>query len=166
LLNLHRQLREGRVKKTYLACSLGKIEQGLQLVVEKPLLRFYNKKGERMVKIDLNGQHAITKIKGLETYKHKKYGWVSLLQCEPLTGRTHQIRVHLQSIKLPIFGDQKYGNLNENLYSDFQRMFLHAWKLRFYDLGSDAKVNYVAQIPISFAQVFSEFKFFEDNHTI
>ena len=161
LLNLHRQLREGGVKKTYLAFSQGKIDSGSQMTIKKPLLRFYNKKGERMVKVDPTGQYAITLVRGLETIHHQKYGWVSLLQCEPTTGRTHQIRVHLQSSNLPIFGDKKYGTNNKNSGYDFQRMFLHAWKLKFCDIGSDSKLNHVADIPVSFSDFFSGFKFFK-----
>ena len=161
LLNLHRQLREGRIKKTYLACSQGKIDRGSQLIIRKPLLRFYNKKGERMVKVDPTGQHAITKVIALETVNHKKHGWISLLQCEPITGRTHQIRVHLQSKNLPIFGDQKYGINTKDSRSNCQRMFLHAWKLKFCDFESNSYKNYTADIPITFTEFFSEFKFFD-----
>ena len=161
LLNLHRQLREGGVQKTYLAFAQGKIERGSQLTIKKPLLRFYNKKGERMVKVDPTGQYAITRVRGLETINHKKYGWISLLQCEPITGRTHQIRVHLQSANLPIFGDQKYGTNNRNSTYDFRRMFLHAWKLKFCDIGSDSKISHEAEIPVSFSEFFSGFKFFK-----
>ncbi len=161
LLNLHRQLREGNVKKTYIACSQGRIEYGSQLTVEKPLLRFYNENGERMVKIDQKGQHSITRIRSLGSYDHKKYGWISLIQCQPLTGRTHQIRVHLQSLELPIFGDKKYGNFDQRIKYDFKRMYLHAWKLRFCELGSDLQLNYVAEIPNAFIKTFSEFKFFK-----
>ncbi len=163
LLNLHRQLREGSVKKTYLACSQGRIDAGAQFVVQKPLLRYYNKKGERMVKIDHTGQYAVTKIKGLQTYKHKEYGWLSLLECRPLTGRTHQIRVHLQSLNLPILGDKKYGAIDETFNQGFKRMFLHAWKLRFCDLGVDLKLEYVAHIPASFLKVFPDFNFSKKN---
>ncbi len=162
LLNLHRQIREGKIKKTYIACSHGRAKVETKFIVEKPLMRFQNKKGERMVKIDKNGLYAITKIKCLESYNHQKFGWVSLLQCEPITGRTHQIRVHLQSLNLPIIGDKKYGFFDEYVkYTS--RMFLHAWKLKFSELGSDLKQEYSAKFSTSFFQTFLDFKFFKLN---
>ena len=162
LLHLHRQLREGRIEKTYLACSQGKIDSGSQLVIKKPLLRFYNKKGERMVRVDPTGQYAITKVRAIESIKHEIYGWISLLQCEPVTGRTHQIRVHLQSSNLPIFGDQKYGINTKDAGHNHQRMLLHAWKLKFCDFGDNSKLKYEAVIPATFSEFFSGFKFFKN----
>ena len=59
----------------------------------------------------------------------RRYGVVSLLQCSPETGRTHQIRVHLAHAGQPILGDERYGNVQANTAAGragLKRLFLHA----------------------------------------
>lgn len=79
----------------------------------------------------VNPKIAKTKFRKLG-YHHEKY---TLLEIDLLTGRTHQIRVHLSSIGFPIVGDKIYGNekINREVEEHYalKRQWLHAWKLSF-----------------------------------
>ena len=72
----------------------------------------------------------------------------TLLECRLETGRTHQIRVHLASIKHPIEGDRVYGG---RVKSAFPRQALHAWKLEFDHPRSGKPVAFEAALPADFA---------------
>ncbi len=89
---------------------------------------------KRMCIDGINAKEAITEFRVLEEFVHK-IGKFSLLDINLLTGRTHQIRVHFQSIKHPLVGDQVYGSKKINdFFMDnfgFDRQFLHAYKLEF-----------------------------------
>ncbi|MEK9184089.1 MAG: RluA family pseudouridine synthase, partial [Patescibacteria group bacterium] len=113
-----------QIKKTYIALVYGIIKEKEGLI-NKPLgikhgslKRTVFTKNAKMIK------EAITRYK-VRDYISDKY---SLLEVEPLTGRTHQIRVHLASIGHPIVGDKLYGKKNN---ADMKRHFLHAESLEF-----------------------------------
>ncbi len=139
LTDFHRQLRDGEMRKRYLALVWGRCPAG-QMQIDAPLLKWVNAKGERWVRVDASGQAALTRVRCLQTVDHVVMGAVSLVLCEPVTGRTHQLRVHLASQGLPIIGDPKYGDharekellaaLGSEKSSLLCRMFLHAWQLR------------------------------------
>ena len=129
LTEFHRQLREGEMRKRYLALVWGDWPVGLDQI-DAPLYKWVNAKGERWVRIDPEGQVAITKVKVLQRAQHPQFGKVSLLECEPITGRTHQLRVHLASQGCPIVGDPKYGDYTRDGTLKPKRMMLHAWQLR------------------------------------
>ena len=73
-------------------------------------------------------------------------GPLSLLECRPKTGRTHQIRVHLKHLGHPIAGDRTYGG-----GADFPRQLLHAWKLAITHPATGETMNFTAPIPDDFA---------------
>ena len=126
LVELHRMLREGEVRKTYLALAVGHWRDPKRHV-KLALRKFHTDDGERRVTIDEEGQHAHT-IFTLVGH----HGDFSLLEAELKTGRTHQIRVHLAALKHPIAGDDKYGDfeLNRALKKQgLKRMFLHAARI-------------------------------------
>jgi len=130
LRTLHEKFRAGIVEKNYLALGVGDWQFG-DYTVDAPLLVTHRKGGERHVVIRKDGKPAQTRIKLSRTY-----GKFSLLQCRPLTGRTHQIRVHLQSIEHPIAGDDRYGDRDINARvakHGLKRMFLHAQSIAFPD---------------------------------
>lgn len=130
LRSLHEQFREGRVEKNYLAMVPGDWQYGEQ-VIDAPLLVTHRKNGERHVIIDKEGKQAATRIR-----LSRRYGIYSLLQCQPETGRTHQIRVHLAAEGFPILGDERYGDPDVNARaasSGLKRLFLHAQSIAFPD---------------------------------
>ena len=117
------------INKHYLALVVGQMEND-KGVVDAPL-----KKDEETntVKVAKNGKTAKTVYKLI-----KKYNEYSLLDVTLLTGRTHQIRVHMAYINHPIVGDAKYGDFAVNKEFKqkfgFQSQFLHAYKMGFGDL--------------------------------
>ncbi len=126
LLGLHEMFRASGGRKFYLALVEGDWVNQRQHV-KLPLLKWTTQSGERRVRVDPKGQVAHTVFTCL-----KRFGSYSLVQAELLTGRTHQIRVHLAASGFPIIGDDKYGkDATRTRFSEmgFNRMFLHAWKL-------------------------------------
>ena len=125
---LHAMFREGRVEKTYLALVVGDWQLGEQLV-DMPLLVTHRRGGERHVIVSERGKPAQTRM-----VLSRRYGDYSLMNCAPLTGRTHQIRVHAQAVGFPLAGDERYGDADANRRLKklgLNRLFLHAQSIAF-----------------------------------
>jgi 23S rRNA pseudouridine955/2504/2580 synthase len=131
LRELHERFREGRVEKNYTALVAGKWQLGDQLI-DAPLWTQNRENGERHVVVNSkNGKSAQTNVS-----LSQPYGDCSLMQCAPLTGRTHQIRVHLDHVEFPILGDYRYGDDEANGKAKklgLRRLFLHAQSIAFPD---------------------------------
>lgn len=130
LRTLHALFRDGVVEKNYLALAIGDWQFGEQLI-DEPLLVQNRSGGERHVIVHKEGKSAQTRIRLSRTF-----GQYSLLQCSPLTGRTHQIRVHAQHAGFPLAGDERYGDAEENKKAKLlglPRLFLHAQSIAFPD---------------------------------
>src|SRR5882762_2339119 len=108
LTALHAALREGRVRKEYLALVRGRWRNDKQHV-NLPLKKFISRYGERRVSVDREGKESQTIFR-----KKREIRDYTLLSAELLTGRTHQIRVHLTHLGFPIAGDDKYGDFELN----------------------------------------------------
>lgn len=121
------------IQKKYLTLVKGEIDKDGE--INAPVLK--NSKTQR-VTVSKEGKQAITKYKVVETFK----GY-TLLEVELLTGRTHQIRVHMAYINHPVVGDSKYGDyeLNKELESKygFKNQFLEAYQLDFNKLNNPLK---------------------------
>ncbi len=130
LRQLHARFRDGEVEKNYLGLVVGDWQLGEQLI-DRPLLVTHRKGGERHVVVSNEGKSAATRVQLSRTY-----GKYSLLQCAPLTGRTHQIRVHLEHMDHPLAGDERYGDSEANRAAKklgLKRLFLHAQSIAFPD---------------------------------
>ena len=122
-LSLSRQIQAKRFEKEYLALVWG--DPGPQpAIVEGPILRDPNDR-RRMV-VRSGGRDSVTRFSRLAVYRGGA-DRQSLLHVRPVTGRTHQIRVHLAFARLPIVGDPVYGRRGDD--SGLGRQFLHAWRL-------------------------------------
>jgi 23S rRNA pseudouridine955/2504/2580 synthase len=127
---LHAMFRDGQVEKNYLALAIGDWQQGTQLI-DAPLFVQHRQGGERHVIVSADGKAAQTRVR-----LSKSFGRYSLLQCQPLTGRTHQIRVHAAHAGHPLGGDERYGDAGENQQLKalgLRRLFLHAQSISFPD---------------------------------
>lgn len=118
------------IHKTYLALVCGVVQDEVgyieSFIGRDPIDR------KKMTTIDpVNPKLAQTKFRNIGIIDGK----YSLLEVDLLTGRTHQIRVHLASIGFPIIGDKTYGNERMNTEArekyGLHRQWLHAWKLDF-----------------------------------
>lgn len=134
LRTLHEKFREGQVEKNYLALAIGDWQIGEQLI-DAPLLVTHRQGGERHVIVDPEGKPAATRIQ-----LSRRYSEFSLLQCSPLTGRTHQIRVHALAAGFPLAGDDRYGDADANRRLKklgLPRLFLHAQSIAFPDASGN-----------------------------
>ena len=122
-LALSRQLQAKRFAKEYLALVWG--DPGdTATVVEAPLLR--DPDDRRRVVVRAGGRDAVTRFARIAAWGGGN-DRTALLHVEPVTGRTHQIRVHLAYAHFPIVGDPVYGRRGDT--SGLTRQFLHAWRL-------------------------------------
>ena len=122
-LALSRQLQQQRFAKEYLALVWGDPGE-TETVVEAPVQRDADDR-RRMV-VRAGGRDAVTRFRRVASWGAGS-ARVSLLHVRPVTGRTHQIRVHLAYAHFPIVGDPVYGRRGDS--SGLGRQFLHAWRL-------------------------------------
>jgi 23S rRNA pseudouridine955/2504/2580 synthase len=141
LVELHRMLREGQVEKVYLAVAKG-IPAKSDFDISESLHKYVTSQGERRVAVREDGKASVTKVKVM---KHGDS--FSLLQLRLLTGRTHQIRVHLAHAGYPILGDDKYGDFPLNHQLKTKRLMLHASSLSFKHPLSGAALAFKSSLP-------------------
>lgn len=125
---LHEQLREKVVQKDYLALVRGQWQAHIN-VIKAPLLKNELQSGERIVKVSEQGKPSETRFSIEERYPN-----ATLIKASPITGRTHQIRVHTQYAGHPIACDDRYGDqaFDAKLkQAGLNRLFLHAHSIRF-----------------------------------
>ena len=138
LVKLHEMLRNDHPKKIYLALGVG-AWQPENRHVKFPLVKYTGASGEKMVRVGSqeDGQSAHTIFRVLNTFSGRLIHSVgistlSLVEATLKTGRTHQIRVHMQASNCPIAGDERYGDYQANKRLQklgLRRMFLHAYRL-------------------------------------
>ena len=123
LASLHEALRKGQVHKRYLALTRGNFGSRRRRS-DLPLLREQRRTGERIVRVHADGKPSLTSFVPVDV------GDVaSVVMVQPRTGRTHQIRVHAAELRMPLAGDEKYGDHSFNRLMrsyGLKRLFLHA----------------------------------------
>lgn len=125
---LHEQLRDKTVQKDYLALVRGQWQTHVKQI-QAPLLKNELASGERIVKVHSDGKPSETRFRIEERYEA-----ATLVKASPITGRTHQIRVHTQYAGHPIACDDKYGDVefDQKMRAlGLNRLFLHAYAIRF-----------------------------------
>jgi len=126
LVWLHEQLRGDGVDKRYLTLVEGKWSKRKSRV-DAPLEKNHLQSGERMVRVSQGGKRSLTMFSVVEWFRG-----ATLVEAKPVTGRTHQIRVHAQYAGHPIAADPKYGSdefAKQMKAYGLNRLFLHAWRL-------------------------------------
>jgi len=137
-VHLQKQFAARNVNKTYLALISDELP-GTEGLIDLPIER--NPKKPATFRVGVNGKSAQTEFELLE-----KLGKYSLIELKPHTGRTHQLRVHLNYLKCPIVGDVVYGG------EVFSRLMLHAHQLEVTLPGGKRKV-FTAEIPSIFKEL-------------
>jgi 23S rRNA pseudouridine955/2504/2580 synthase len=136
------------IRKRYLAVVHGQFPEG-STCVEVPLERQEYPNGERIVRVSAQGKSALTRFKRLAQYPD-----CALVEAEPVTGRTHQIRVHALHLGHPLLGDEKYAS-NEQCKQakalGFKRLALHAAELTL-PIGETPPLRVSAPLPADMAQ--------------
>ncbi|MCC8374796.1 MULTISPECIES: 23S rRNA pseudouridine(955/2504/2580) synthase RluC [Photorhabdus] len=125
---LHEQLRLKQMQKDYLALVRGQWQSHCK-VVQAPLLKNIQQSGERIVKVNSEGKPSETRFKVEERFAN-----ATLVKASPVTGRTHQIRVHTQYAGHPIAFDDRYGDKvfdSQLSATGLNRLFLHASAIKF-----------------------------------
>ncbi len=144
LLALNESLKQHRMDKRYLALVAGRWPARPDFVAAR-LERFQLANGERRVRVDPAGKVARTRFAVREALEK-----ATLVEAEPVTGRTHQIRVHAAHAGHPLLGDDKYGSREgERLAAGLglSRLFLHAAALTFPEPTSGRPVQIKAPLP-------------------
>ena len=142
---LQRQFKERQVHKAYLALLDGHLQPAWGRV-EAPVGRDPHHR-QRMTVL-AGGREAVTEYHVLEQFAHQvgpAAGDYTLIEAQPLTGRTHQIRVHFASIGHPVVGDQVYGRRKTGL--PVPRQFLHARRLGFKHPSTGHRLELEAPLP-------------------
>lgn len=141
-LDLAKQFAKHSIKRKYIAVVRGKVRFD-EDVIELPIGRHPFKRKNMAVGFSDKTKYAKTRYRTL-----KRTDDFSLLELEPFTGRTHQLRVHLAFLGHPILGDTKYGKNNE-----FSRLCLHAKEIGFIHPRTGKFIEFTSVTPKEFAEV-------------
>ena len=137
---LQKQFSQRRTKKIYSAVIEGELTEP-EAIIDMPIER--NPKKPQTFRVGVNGKAAITGYKVIKTNVKS-----SLLELKPVTGRTHQLRVHLRQMSHPIVGDVLYGG------READRLYLHAKSLEITLPGGERKI-FEAETPKQFEEYVS-----------
>jgi 23S rRNA pseudouridine1911/1915/1917 synthase len=143
---LQNQFKQRQAEKTYVALVEGRLQPS-QGIIDAPIGRDPHNR-QRMAVVQRGGREAKTVYRLIELLDD-----YSLVSVQPITGRTHQIRVHLAAIDHPVVGDRVYGYRRDRL--GVGRQFLHAWKLAL-TLPSGERREFVAPLPADLHRVLVE----------
>ncbi len=140
------QLKDKSSTRKYIALVHGVIDED-ELVIDAPIGRDQNDR-TAMTVTEKNSKDAITNVKIL-----KRFAKYTLVECQLTTGRTHQIRVHMQYIKHQVVGDPKYG-LRKTIDCDGQA--LHAKTLGFIHPKTNKYVEFTSELPVKMQNMINE----------
>jgi 23S rRNA pseudouridine1911/1915/1917 synthase len=148
---LQRQFKERQVRKAYLALLDGHLRPAWGRI-EAPIGR--DPRHRQRMAVMPGGREAITEYHVLDQFSHQTgpaAGEYTLVEAEPMTGRTHQIRVHLASIGHAVVGDTVYGRRRAQL--PVSRQFLHARRLGFRHPATGRRMELEAPLPEDLAVI-------------
>lgn len=146
-LALAKQFAEHSIKRKYAAIVHGEVELD-EDIIEVPIGRHPIKRKSMSAGLSLDSKYAKTLYRVIK----RKSGF-SLLELEPFTGRTHQLRVHLVFLGYPILGDTKYGKRDQA-----SRLALHAKYIGFTHPGTGKFIEFSSKLPKEFLELFDKLK--------
>ncbi|MFC2031475.1 RluA family pseudouridine synthase [Chloroflexota bacterium] len=147
---LQRQFKDREVQKSYMALLDGYVAPAWGRV-EAPVGR--DPQHRQRMRVMPGGREAVTEYHVIEQFSHRvgpAAGQYTLVEAEPKTGRTHQIRVHFASIGHPVVADPVYGRRRTSL--PLSRQFLHAWRLGFRHPTTGHRLQFEAPPPADLAE--------------
>lgn len=144
---LNQNLEQKLIKREYIAVVKGKVESGKTFSIDRNIGR--DRHDSHKMIISRSGQPARTNVKCL--YTDNSY---SVLQCQLLTGRTHQIRLHLSSMNLPILNDDLYGINSSRCHN----LALCAFRISMKNLLKPGNLEIIGIIPEDIVELIKEIK--------
>ena len=144
---LAEELKEKKIKRKYIALVSGVINHDIG-EIDAPIGRDPSDR-KKMCVTSTNSKDAITHFRVLERYKN-----ASLIECELETGRTHQIRVHMNYINHPVINDPVYG---KNNHGEFGQL-LHAKEITFTHPTTKEVMTFSCEVPEEFNKILEEYK--------
>lgn len=147
-INMSEQIKNHKVKKTYIALVRGKTKEN-QATIDMPISR--SNKDRTKMAVSKNGKNAITHFEVIERFSN-----YTLLKVNIETGRTHQIRVHLSQIGYPIVGDFVYSN-GKNPFG-VEGQMLHSFELEFKHPITEKEMKLQAPLPEYFEEVLEKLR--------
>lgn len=147
--SLMEQFSGRKVKKEYITLVKGKVVPP-HAIIDSPIGRALKDRKKMAITSEDEGRKSVTEY-NVEKYLKDKFGVYSLVRVHPKTGRTHQIRVHMNAIDHPVIGDIVYGDpkMNrhfESLYG-LRRQFLHAAKLTITHPSTGKEMTFESELP-------------------
>jgi 23S rRNA pseudouridine1911/1915/1917 synthase len=144
------QFKQRLIDKTYLAIAKGVFKED-EMPVHAPIGRHPNHRYKMSVQWTGKTANTIFRVQ-------ERFAAHTLVACDLLTGRTHQIRVHLNHINYPILGDKTYGGRQNSDDEKMGRVALHAWKLGFFHPLTGQHLNFEQAPPEDFQQMLVELR--------
>ncbi len=135
---LNKLFEEKKIEKIYHAVTIGKMEE------------------EGQIDSEIKTKNASTSFKLLKTIESEKFEQLNLVELKPLTGRRHQLRIHLLELSNPILGDAKYGIEGKQLKG--KGLYLHASSLEFTHPITLENLRVQSNLPKKFEKLFPDFK--------
>lgn len=145
--NIAAQFKEHSNVRKYLAIVKGDVSKNSG-EINKPIGR--DKRNRLRMAIDKDGKEAITRFKVL-----KRFNAYTYIECELLTGRTHQIRVHMKDLGYPLLGDLLYGKVDRN-FKNLDGQVLHAYYLEFNHPRTNERMVFKSDLPEYFTQILNQ----------
>jgi len=173
MTHLSQQFFHHTIERSYLALAWGPFEEERGTVRGHIGRSLRDRKVQAVFPGGEHGKPAVTHYRVL-----RRYGPVTLLECRLETGRTHQIRAHMQHLGHPLFSDATYGGdriragqatgsyraFVENVFATLPRQALHARSLGFVHPTSGAHLHFEAELPPDFAAALAKWESWADNH--
>lgn len=149
---LQRAFANKKLQKIYLALVVGQPQpyEG-EIVSNMDKLAMGAHSREKVKSVDEDGKRAITRYRVRESLAGK----LSLVELEPITGRTHQLRVHMAEMETPIVGDGKYGGKQAHVRGTIAlsgKLHLHAWQLHLPAMFGQKPRIFAAALPQHFSE--------------